>query len=114
MWVCYALHNLSNETATNLKEAVNLQRREYGVMLHEADLASNDYRYMSEWEHLPERSAKYESAIDICDQYIEDKITIDILINKLGELNLLDIRGDFYNLLPEHLKQICDSWSKNS
>ena len=68
MWVCYALDNLSQQTAATLKEAIDIQ------LLCEADLTTNDYRYMSEWDNLTERRRKYESAIDICQQYLGDKI----------------------------------------
>ena len=108
MWMGYAIDRLTGHTPTNIKEAVNIQREEFHVLLHEVELASNDFRYFGEWDTLPEKIVRYESAVNVCGEYLEGNIKIENLIYKLGELKLLNIRGDFYNFLPLELKQFCD------
>lgn len=107
MWTAYAFDNLDQRTAVDLKSAVCIQKDEFSILRHEADLMTNDYRYMSEWLLLPERIKKFDSACNTCNEYLDSKISIETLITQLINLEV-DIRRELYNFLPHNLKKICD------
>ena len=109
MWACYALDDLSKEKGVTLKEAVNLQQREFSIL--ELDASNHMNRILSEreLEYLSTRQKKYEDGLKICQDFLDDHINVDELINQFKKLRLLDIREDLYNLLPNYLQKICDS-----
>ena len=107
--MCYAFDNLSKKTATTLKEAVSIQQQEYSILRQDACLSQNNF--ISEWDlqYLSMREQKFEAGVNVCEEYLNDKICIDNFIKQIKELELGDIREVLYKFLPKHLQEIFNS-----
>ena len=106
MWYADELDSLFKKTATTLKEAVTIQQQVY--ILWRLDACNIRENYSERCKQLLARRAhSYRVAIDLCEDFLDDKTDINDLMRRISDLEVgKSIYHQLYKLLPLHLREM--------